>query len=65
METLIVYYVILIQLKKLEKAGFIGENNGDLTDDLNKIFFIKKMCMNIQKLLIIVQLDLKNIQYRI
>ena len=25
-------------VKKLEKAGFIGENNGDLTDDLNKNF---------------------------
>jgi len=29
-------------VKKLEKSGFIGENNGDLTDDLNKDFYIKK-----------------------
>ena len=55
----ILYHIDLV--KKLEKVGFIGENNGDLTDDLNKNFFIKNMCMNIQKLLIIVQLDLKNI----
>ena len=24
--------------KKLQKAGFVGVNNGELTDDLNKIF---------------------------
>ena len=31
--------------KKLQKAGFVGINNGELTDDLNKNFnqdFIKK-----------------------
>ena len=25
-------------LKKLQKAGFVGINNGELTDDLNKNF---------------------------
>ena len=52
--------------KKLQKAGFIGVNNGELTDDLNKNFekiILKiKIIMNFIKLLITVQQLLKNTQ---
>ena len=52
--------------KKYKKAGFIGINNGEVTDDLNeisqKIILKIKIIMNFTKLLIIVQLLLKNTQ---